>query len=175
MKLLFGFSVLASLVVLVSSGVTHAEHTRATYPDAMNIEILGRGMLWSATYDRVVSDELAAGFGFGAVGTKPIAGRTTSSAASEVVSMVPVYMNYYFMQDAGSVYATGGANVLLNNVDTRKSKLSNLEFNDTQVVPTFGVGYENRTEAGFLVRATVYGLASENVTAWFGFTFGYAF
>lgn len=166
-------SALLSAFLLVSAVSARAEHTRVTVPDVVGVEVLGRTTLWSLTYDRVLSDELAAGFGFGTSGTKTLGGVDTGNSAQ----FVPVYVNYYFMPEQGSAFLTGGVSVVLNSntVSAFQTTTGNLELPSSSVVPTFGLGYENRSEVGFLVRGTLYGLVGDNFAPWFGFHFGYAF
>lgn len=165
--------VLVLFVVCGSRGaLAEGEHTRATVSDALGAEVLGRGMLWSVSYDRAVNDDMAAGFGFGSVGTKS---RVTGADTSTPAYLLPVYFNYYFLQEQGSPFVTGGANVVLNNseVKTYKGALTTLEFASSPVIPNFGLGYENRSETGFMVRGTAYVLVGDNIAPWFGFYFGF--
>lgn len=159
--------------VATATSVGASEHTRVTVPDALSVELLGRGLLWSVNYDRVLSDDLAAGFGFGTTGTKTVVSGVDTNTSAKVV---PFYVNYYFMREQGSPFVTGGADILLNasEVKTYKSSVGNVEFNSNTVLPNFGVGYENRSEAGFMIRAAVYGVIAKDFNPWFGFTFGYA-
>lgn len=148
-------------------------HTRVTYPSAFNVEMLGRGMLWNITFDQVLNDDMAAGFGFGAVSTQTASG----ADGNQTATMVPAYFHYYFSRTQGSVYATGGLNLILNASKVRdlESSTGGLEFRRDSIIPTFGVGYENRGDNGFLFRIAAYGLLGDDLTPWMGFTFGYAF
>jgi hypothetical protein len=159
-------------LVLGLNAWAEGEHTRATVSDALGVEVLGRGLLWGVTYDRAVNDDMAAGFGFGTVGTK---NRASGVDTNTPAYILPVYFNYYFLQEQGAPFVTGGANVVLNNseVKTYKAGLSTLEFSSAPVIPTLGFGYENRSETGFMVRGTAYALIGDNVAPWFGFYFGY--
>lgn len=155
------------------SAANAAEHTRVSLPDVMGVEALGRSFLWSVYYDRVVSDELAAGFGFGSTGTKTVATGVDTNTAAYVV---PMYANYYFIPEAASLFATAGIDIVLNinEVKTYKTAVSNTEFNSSAVVPTLGIGYENRSDAGFLVRGAAYLMIAKGAYPWFGMSFGYA-
>lgn len=153
-----------ALAVLMTLSTARAEHTRVTNPSALNLEVLGRGILYSVNFDRVMDDNLAAGIGFG----------TTSLVGTGNATMIPAYVNYYFLKDSGSLYATGGATIAIgDDVDTAETKFGSIELNS--VVPTFGLGYENRGDSGFLFRITGYGLIGAKFSPWVGFTFGYAF
>lgn len=149
-----------------------AEHTRVTYPSAVSAEILGRAMLYSFAFDQVVSDELAAGVGIGAVPLQTVGGMDLNQSTG----VVPIYVNYYFQREQNSPFATFGADVLLSSsAKGRKSTYGDVEFSSSSVIPTFGLGFESRTDRGFLFRVAGYGLAAKKLSPWLGFSFGYAF
>jgi len=162
--ILFGF------VLFFSSA--YASHTRPTYPNAITLEFLGRGLLYSVNYDRVISEDFVAGFGYGTPATK-----TFTGADSRAASILPVYVNYYFLRDQGSLYLTGGIDMILNSDDVqgRKAKTSGIEFPSNTVMPTLGLGYENRSDANFIFRGCLYGIFAEKFSPWVGFSIGYAF
>ena len=162
-----------SLIMAVGSTSAWAEATRVTYPDAVSVELLGRNMLYGIQYDRVLNDDLAAGFGFGSTATETAVGGDTNQTAF----MVPAYINYYFSRDQGSLFATAGVSLVTNasRVKGYKSRTGDLEFPSDSVIPQFGLGYENRSDTGFLFRVTGYGLVGKKVTPWGGFAFGFAF
>jgi hypothetical protein len=143
-----------------------APNTRATYPSAFSVELLGRGMLYSINFDQVVDEDVAAGFGFGSVGTE-----TGPNAV-----MVPAYMNYYFQPTANSLYATAGVNLVINsnNVEDLQASTGGIVFPRSTVMPQFGLGYENRGDNGFLFRVAAYGILAKEIRGWMGFTFGFA-
>lgn len=166
------FTALMSVGFVLSSNAW-AEHTRVTNPNMLGIEVFGRGLLWGFVFDRVLNDDMSAGIGFGSTGTKTLADADTGKSAT----MIPVFVNYYFTRDQGSVFATAGATLVSNSSDVRgfKSSVGNVEFSSSAVQATFGAGYENRSDNGFLFRVTGYGIAANKIAPWFGFTFGYAF
>ena len=169
---LFGALAFCFLSVGVSS-MAAGEDTRATLPDALSVEALGRSFLWSVNYDRVLSDDFAAGFGFGMTATKTVINGVDTDTSAKIV---PLYANYYFMPTQASLFLTGGVDIVLNinEVKTYKTSVGESEFNSSAVIPTFGLGYENRADAGFLVRGAVYALVAKSVKPWFGMSFGYA-
>ena len=168
---------LLQLVVVASSILlslaAQAEHTRITNPNALGLELLGRGMLYTLNYDRVISDDMSAGFGIGTVSTRFLNDQDTGKSAT----LVPAYLNYYLTRDAGSLFGSAGVTLVTNSSDVKgfKSSTGNLEFPSGAILPTFGVGYENRGDAGFLVRVTAYGVLGKSLTPWLGFMFGFAF
>ena len=157
----------------VGSQPARAEHTRVTNPNAVSLELLGRGLLYGISFDRVVSDDLVAGASFGRVSLNDLAGNDVNSSTT----LIPVYMNYYFMREAGSAFITAGADLVLNSdeVKGRKAAYSGVEFSSTPLLPTFGVGYENRSDAGFLFRVAAYGIIGNKLAPWLGFSMGFSF
>jgi hypothetical protein len=148
-------------------------NTRASNPSALSLELGGRGLLYSLNFDRVLSDNLAAGFGIGTV-TASLSNLTATSQSSPIL---PVYFNFYFMQDAGSLYVTGGADLLTSpsSVSGLTSSPGGLGFSSSPILLTLGLGYEFRSDAGYLVRAAAYGVYGSSLVPWGGISFGYSF
>ena len=151
-------------------------NTRMTYPSAFSVELLGRGMLGSLYFDEAVTEDLVAGLG---ISTVPLNVQGTSISANRNALLIPAYVNYYFSRAPGSFYATGGLSLIGNGNDVRgtESTVGNLVFgqNNNSIIPTFGAGYENRGENGFLFRLAAYGLVGDKLTGWVGFSFGICF
>jgi hypothetical protein len=172
--------VLAALVLgsasafAVPAGRPLGTETRVTYPSVVSFEVLGRGMLYSVNFDEALNDDIAAGIGIGSVSTNL---HDTDIDGNASATLVPVYFNYYLRRTAGSVFLTGGATLILNHAATKYKDTStgNLQIPSSSVMPTFGAGYEYRTDTGFLFRVTGYAIAGKSITPWAGFTFGYAF
>jgi hypothetical protein len=164
-----------ALFSILSAGLpaAHAEDERATKPTSVGLELFGRGILWDLHVDEVLSEELAAGIGFGSVGLKTPGGGDLNNSAR----LIPVYMNYYFMKEQGSVFATLGADLVLNQdqVANTEATMGGVKFNSSGVMPTFGVGYENRSPTGVILQVTAYGLVAKSFYPWFGFSLGFAF
>jgi hypothetical protein len=152
--------------LVLAAGTAHAEHTRVTYPSAVAIEGLGRAAVWSVSYDRVVDDNLAAGLGFSAFSVD------NATGGSDTVTVVPFYANYYFMKEQGTPYLTAGFDIIGNKQPG--SAVGDVKL-DKSVVGVVGLGYESRSDNGFLVRVTGYGLIADKVYPWGGITLGYAF
>lgn len=148
--------------------------TRVTNPSAVSLEVLGRAMLYSVNFDQAVNDDIVVGGGFGSVSTQV---HNTSIDTGQTASFVPVYMNYYFMRQAGSPFVTGGATLILNYSAVKYADTSTggLQIPSSSVMPTFGAGYENRGDNGFLFRVTGYLIAGKSLAPWVGFSFGYGF
>ena len=162
-----------TLAVSFSCWANADEATRMTNPNAVGVEILGRSLLYSVFYDRVMNDDMAAGFGIGSVSTQFAGGGDAGVSAT----MVPAYLNYYFTRTGNSLYATGGVSLITNasSVTGLKSSTGGYSFNNNSVEPNFGAGFESRGDSGFLFRVAGYGLIGAKVIPWMGFSFGYAF
>jgi len=121
----------------------------------------------------VVSDDLTFGIGYGSAPLTSADGIDTTRNAS----IIPVYVNLYLTRDQGSLYLTGGADFITNSgsITGYSANASGVTFQNTPILPTVGVGYENRSDAGFLVRITGYALFGNSVKPWIGFSLGYSF
>ena len=142
-------------------------HTRVTNPSAVSLELLGRGFFYSLNFDRVISDDIAVGAGFG-----------TASTDNGSISMIPVYGNYYFKRDANSLFATAGVAIIPSATNGNSLRLSTarLNYSTPSVAPELGLGFESRGDAGFLFRGTAYVIITDGkVFPWGGVSFGYAF
>jgi hypothetical protein len=151
------------LACLLCGGVgsAMAAPTRATYPTILGVEALGRAASYSFFADRMLDDDLGAGVGFG----------------GGPVPMVPVYANYYLGSEQGSLYLTAAVSLVLDldSVRGRETSAGNWIISDN-VIPVFGVGYENRSDQGYLFRATGYAAyVGSSLKPWVGVSFGYGF
>lgn len=149
------------VAVAYSASPVRAEPTRPTYPTVVGIEALGRASSASVFFDRMLDDDFSAGFGFG----------------GGPVSMVPVYANYYLAREQGALYLTGGVTLVLDldGVRGREAPASGWVVSES-VLPVAGVGYENRSDQGYLFRATGYvAYANQAFHPWGGVSLGYAF
>ncbi len=164
-KLINQLYVLVILSTTMATSSLAGEQTRLSNPNAFGVELLGRGLVYSVFYDRVMSDVTAAGFGIGSV--------STSQGNSTFV--IPAYFNYYLAKNESSVFLTGGASIITNTaqVGGDTTTVGSLKFPSTFVVPQAGVGFEDRSDAGFLFRVTGYAMLGSSVTFWAGFSFGY--
>lgn len=155
--------------------VTYDEpHTRPTYPSVIGVEALGRASSYSIFFERSLRDDLAVGVGFGTAAVKDT---TTNADRNSNAVIIPMYVNYYFMKQAGSPFLTGGLNLFPNSSSLKNStaKLSDFELPDAVIYPVLGAGYEYRTDTQFLVRVTGYLLLGSSVQPWVGMAVGYAF
>lgn len=164
---------LVSVFICFAAGSAWAENERVTRPTSLGLELFGRGLLYTVQIDEVLSEELAAGIGFGTVGLQRPDGTDLNGSAR----LLPMYVNYYFMPEQGSVFATAGASLILNAGDAKgnESSIGGVKFSSAGVLPSIGIGYENRSPVGVLLRITGYGLIGKSFYPWFGFALGFAF
>ena len=164
---------LALLVLAAGSQSAWADHTRVTYPNVIGVEAFGRGLLFGVTFDRVVNDDLVAGVAYGTTSLNDVNGVETGRSTG----LVPVYMNYYFSREGGSLFGTVGATFVTSssNANNNVSNVGGVKFSSSPVIPTIGVGFEERSDTGFLFRVAAYGIFGKSYAPWFGFTFGYGF
>jgi hypothetical protein len=154
-----------SVCALIGFGVAgvsaHAAQTRPTYPGVIGIEALGRAASASVYFDRMLDADFAAGVGYG----------------GGPVPMVPVYANYYLGSEQGSLFLTAGVSMVLNPNSARGKLTAAGDWKiQDNVIPQLGLGYENRSDQGYLFRGTGYAVYSgSQFKPWVGVSFGYAF
>lgn len=148
------------------AATTAFEITRVSNPNAFSVEAFGRGMLANVLYDRTLTRDIGLGVGFGMVGTD----------GTYFAALVPVFVNVYFARAQGSVFATAGATFVPNSslVGGAMTVVGNLRLAQFPMIANVGVGYENRSDSGFLIRITAYAQYSASFAPWFGLTLGYS-
>ncbi|HTL12250.1 MAG TPA: hypothetical protein VL588_07170 [Bdellovibrionota bacterium] len=138
------------------------ESVALTRPNTINLELLGRGGLYSLNFDHQFSEDFAFG---GGASVLPVTGAT--------IFFVPVYANYYFSHGNSRFFATGGLDVVFFS-GTASSGYGS--FTGGGVGFVFGPGFEYRGDGGFLFRITFpYITIGNSVGLTGGLTFGYAF
>ncbi|MBK9293946.1 MAG: hypothetical protein IPM57_05800 [Oligoflexia bacterium] len=187
MKNVFLFFVLTALVIGANAQekkaaakkeqfVEKREKTQyAALPEkSINLEIVGRGLLWSVNFDAMVTDNIAVGAGFGTVSISASAGTTSASAS---VTAIPVYGNYYFSESNHRIYATGGVDVMIVSGSISSASYGfSTGATGTIIAPVIGAGYEYRGDDWFLFRAAPYLIMVSGGTYFTGgLTVGYAF
>lgn len=169
-KFSIGFGLI--LFSIFFSSTSFAENTRATYPNAAVLEVGGRGIFYSLGFDRVLNDHLAAGIGLGFIPTE-----LPDHSAGSTVTEIPVYVNFYFSEAAGSLFLTAGATLIPNysTVNGLSTSLGGLTYSSNPLQVTGGLGYEYRSDTGFLFRITGYAIYAKSWIPWGGFSLGYSF
>jgi hypothetical protein len=137
-----------------------AEETGATSrKNALSLELLGRGGLYSFNYDYSILKDLAIG-----------AGAAFYSAAGASASVFPVYASQYFGGENHRFMVTGGPTLVLASASADSATL-----NGKGIAGTIGAGYEFRGDSGFLFRATPYFNFGALSGVWLGLSGGMTF
>jgi hypothetical protein len=136
---------------------------RATMRNDVGIELLGKALAYSFSYQRMVNNSLGLEVSLGALGSG-------GSGSSSTILFVPVSAKFYLIPKDGTIYLTGGA--VLVSASTTSGPFDNA----TDFYGNVGLGFEFRSAGGFLFRGTAYGLfANGGYFIWPGITLGYAF
>jgi hypothetical protein len=138
--------------------------SRATLRNDVGIELLGRALLYSFSYQRMLSAPVGLDVGLGVLGG-------SSSGDNTSIIFVPVGVRLYLIPKDGSLFLTGGGVLVTGSVDSGP-------FSDsaTDTYGYAGLGFEYRSVGGFLFRTTAYGLfAGGDYFIWPGLSIGYAF
>jgi len=137
---------------------------RATMRNDVGIELLGKALAYSFSYQRMVSNSLGLEVGLGALG-----GGGSSSGNTTIV-FVPVSAKVYLIPRDGTLYLTGGAVLVTASTSSGPFDTATNFYGDV------GLGFEFRSPGGFLFRGTAYVLfADGGYFIWPGISFGYAF
>lgn len=133
--------------------------SRATAPNAVDLELLGKCLIYSFNYQRMLAEP------FGLEG-----GVSLFGSDKESIFIFTAGAKVYFLQKDASPFVGLGYTGLTNA--TEKGPLKEGVNGYGYVCP----GFEYRSEGGFLARAAVYGLITGNgVQVWPGVTIGIAF
>lgn len=135
-------------------------------PNVLSIELLGRALVYSLDYDRAISSHVTLGLGISSWQASAWWNNYTAT-----VTVVPVYLNFYFSESPSRGYLTGGADWISV---TQSGNNSNV-FNNNGVAAVFGGGYESRSNEGFIFRASIYVIAGQSISVQPALSLGYAF
>jgi hypothetical protein len=136
---------------------------RATMRNDVGIELLGKALAYSFSYQRMLNNSLGLEVAVGALGGG-------GSSTSSTLLFVPVSAKFYLIPKDGTLYLTGGA--VLVSASTNSGPFDNA----TDFYGDVGLGFEFRSTGGFLFRGTAYVLfANGGYFIWPGISFGYAF
>ena len=138
--------------------------SRTKLPNDFGIELLGKSLLYSFTYQRMIGHALGLEGGLSALGGG-------SSEQNTTVIFIPVGAKFYIVPKNGSPFLTGGAVLVTASVESGPFRDSS---SDTYGYA--GLGFEYRSTGGFLFRGTAYGLFSGgDFFIWPGLHVSYAF
>ena len=136
---------------------------RATMRNDVGIELLGKALLYSFSYQRMLSTTFALEGSLGALSGG-------SSSSNTTILFVPLSAKVYLIPKDGTLYLTGGP--VLVTASTSSGPLNSA----TNFYGDVGLGFEFRSTGGFLFRGTAYALfANGGYFIWPGITVGYAF
>jgi hypothetical protein len=140
---------------------------RQALPNDFGIELLGRSLLYSFTYQYMVSPYIGLEAGFSALG-----GGSISDDEGSTLLFGSGGGRLYMIPKDGSPFVTAGG--VLASVSTDAGP-----FGDDESTGSYGyvgLGFEFRSRGGMLFRGTAYGLIAEGgFFIWPGLTVGYAF
>jgi hypothetical protein len=138
--------------------------TRSTMKNDVGIELLGKALLYSFGYQRMVSPSIGLEVGLGGFGGG-------GSGADEAILFIPAAAKFYLIPKDGSLYLTAGGVFVTGTTDSGP-----FGDNATDAYGLAGLGFEFRSQGGFTFRASAYSLFGGGGWAiWPGFSFGYAF
>lgn len=172
---------LAALASKISQANWQTEvNPRPTYGrNFVGVELLGRGVAYSLTYDRSVQPQIALGGGFTYY-------KLNFSTNGIDILLVPLYANYYFAGNynhrgffsAGAtlIYVKAEISNTIINYETNTVWPYQSTAEGATLAPNIGLGYEYRTRGGFSTRLAAYGqYAFHSVVPWAGITLGTRF
>ena len=130
--------------------------SRTALPNDVGVELLGKAVLYSFSYQRMVTPSV--GLQAGLAAWNNLAG-----------VFIPLGGKFYFVPKNASPFLTGGVVVVTGQFDSGPI--------DTDIAFGYaGFGFEYRSTAGFLFRGTAYGLFFDGeFVIWPGLHIGYAF
>lgn len=153
-------SIVTGLLLLVGFfGVTEtaSAQTRDSLKTDFGVELLGKGGIYSFSYQRMLDSRFAVHASLEALG-----------GSEALIVAVPVGVTAYLVNKDGSPFVTGGASFLSGGLD-----LGDIE---STVYGFTGLGFEYRAQSGFVFRGTAYALIySGEFLIWPGLMVGYAF
>jgi hypothetical protein len=147
-------------------------------PNAVSVELAGRGIGWGINYDRSLNESFGVGIGYSNYELTShfyLAG--TSITRRSNVTIIPFYGNFYFQPHRHRGFLSAGASLAKvdQEVGWGTHNRNALSFADSGFIPTIGGGYEFRAVSGFLFRASIYSFLARNTMVWPGLTFGGTF
>ncbi|MFH2036607.1 MAG: hypothetical protein ABIJ45_09410 [Candidatus Zixiibacteriota bacterium] len=154
------FIVFATLLLFTFFSISSVQaHSRETLKSDFGIELLGKAALYSFSYQYMVTPSIGLQAAVSAIG---------GSASDATVVFLPLGGKYYLVPKSGSPFLTGGIVVLTGSADSGPIESATYGY--------AGMGFEFRSESGFLFRGTAYGLiAGGEFFIWPGLHIGYAF
>ena len=148
---------LLGIMVLVSQG--SAQESKKTLPNDISLELLGRCVLYSFSYQRTITPNFGIELGASLLG---------GSGAS--VTFFSVGARAYLLKGNASPCIAGGVVIVSGSTDSGPFSSS-----ATGSYGYIGPGFEFRSDGGFLLRGTLYFLVHDGFLVWPGLQIGIAF
>ncbi len=117
----------------------------SAHPNAASLEVFGRASIYSLDFDRAISDHITLGAGIAYWDAYQWWPHNNYEAS---ITVIPVYMNYYFTQDHARGFISAGADF----INASQSGLGNGTFTQSGVAAVLGGGFECRNRSNFLFR-----------------------
>lgn len=153
---------LTAVVVLAPVATSADELVRERARSDIGIELLGKALLYSFSYQYTASRSFGVEAGFGFLGSG-----TADDNAS--VAFFPIGAKLYLIPRNGTVFLSGGMTIVTAGTDSGP-------FEESATFSYLGPGIEFRSESGFLFRGTAYGLIADGeVFVWPGLAVGFTF
>jgi hypothetical protein len=114
-------------------------------PNTVSLELFGRALLYSLDFDRAITSHITLG-----VGVSYWHQSDWWQDYSANVTVVPVYMNYYFSESPRRGYVSVGADWI--TVSNNGGSDENDTFTNSGVAAVVGGGYEYRDNSNFFMR-----------------------
>jgi len=161
----FCFLLLAcSLLTGIPAQGASTSGSRLTLPSDVSIELLGKSILYTFSYQRMIGNTVGLEAGLSALGGGTSDDNTT-------IVFVPVGAKVYLIPKDGSLYLTGGLVLVTASFD-----VGPFDDKSSDTYSYLGLGMEYRSQGGLLFRGTAYGLiAGGGFFIWPGLSVGYAF
>ncbi len=157
-------SVVLCLATVFFLPATSAAGSRAALPNAVDLELAGKCLLYSFSYQRMIVEP------FGVEGGISLLGSGGTGSSSTLFFYTAGVKAYLLQKDASPFLAAGFVGL---STSTDNGPFSD---NASSSYGYLGPGFEYRSEGGFLARAGVYGLiANGGFFVWPGVTVGIAF
>ena len=142
---------------------TARTNSRAALRNDVGIELGGKAVIYSFSYQRMIVPALGLEAGAGALGGG-------SSTDNTTLAFFPVSAKLYLFPRNASIYLTGGAVFATAHANTGPFDNASATYGQA------GIGFEFRSSSGFLIRGTAYTLVfSGEYLIWPGLTVAYAF
>ena len=160
--------ILAAALALPRPSVAQESPAPAvTAPNAVYVELLGNGLLYSVNYDRLVAPHVSA-----RVGVAALAAADGGSSAAVVAA--PLMVNYLFGKGS-SRFETGVGILLASGSVENVEGAEDDSFSGAVGTATLGYRYQ-RPGGGFFFRTGLTPFfGTGGIAPWFGISFGYGF